>query len=187
MAGLPAGREVLFLPDQFLGAHVQQVTGRPGIHVWMGECHVHAGISGADLRERVAAAPDAEVLIHPECGCATSAMWMAGTGDLPAERTHVLSTSGMLEYARTAAAGRVLVATEVGMLHQLRQVNNRSVFEAVNPRAVCPYMKMTTPEALLRCLREGRDEVLVDIDVAARARRAVEAMIAVGTPSAVGE
>jgi quinolinate synthase len=187
VAGLPAGREVLFLPDQFLGAHVQQVTGRPGIHVWMGECHVHAGISGADLRERVAAAPDAEVLIHPECGCATSAMWMAGTGDLPAERTHVLSTSGMLEYARTASAGRVLVATEVGMLHQLRQVNNRSAFEAVNPRAVCPYMKMTTPEALLRCLREGRDEVLVDIDVAARARRAVEAMIAVGTPSAVGE
>jgi len=187
VAGLPAGREVLFLPDQFLGAHVQQVTGRPGIHVWMGECHVHAGISGADLRERVAAAPDAEVLIHPECGCATSAMWMAGTGDLPAERTHVLSTSGMLEYARTASAGRVLVATEVGMLHQLRQVNNRSVFEAVNPRAVCPYMKMTTPEALLRCLREGSDEVLVDIDVAARARRAVEAMIAVGTPSAVGE
>jgi len=114
-------------------------------------------------------------------------MWMAGTGDLPAERTHVLSTSGMLEYARTASAGRVLVATEVGMLHQLRQVNNRSVFEAVNPRAVCPYMKMTTPEALLRCLREGSDEVLVDIDVAARARRAVEAMIAVGTPSAVGE
>jgi quinolinate synthase len=134
VAGLPAGREVLFLPDQFLGAHVQQVTGRPGIHVWMGECHVHAGISGADLRERVAAAPDAEVLIHPECGCATSAMWMAGTGDLPAERTHVLSTSGMLEYARTASAGRVLVATEVGMLHQLRQVNNRSAFEAVNPR-----------------------------------------------------
>ena len=187
VAGLPAGREVLFLPDQFLGAHVQQATGRPGIHVWIGECHVHAGISGADLRERVAAAPDAEVLIHPECGCATSAMWMAGTGDLPAERTHVLSTSGMLEYARTASAGRVLVATEVGMLHQLRQVNNRSVFEAVNPRAVCPYMKMTTPEALLRCLREGSDEVLVDIDVAARARRAVEAMIAVGTPSAVGE
>jgi quinolinate synthase len=187
VAGLPEGREVLFLPDQFLGAHVQQVTGRPGIHVWMGECHVHAGISGADLRERVAAAPDAEVLIHPECGCATSAMWLAGTGDLPAERTHVLSTSGMLEYARTTSASQVLVATEVGMLHQLRQVNNHASFEPVNPRAVCPYMKMTTPEALLRCLREGRDEVLVDIDVAARARRAVEAMIAVGTPSAAGE
>lgn len=187
VAGLPAGREVLFLPDQFLGAHVQRVTGRPGIHVWMGECHVHAGISGADLRERVAAAPDAEVLVHPECGCATSALWLAGTGDLPAGRTHVLSTSGMLAHARATAAGHVLVATETGMLHQLRQANPAAVFEAVNPRAVCPYMKMTTPRALLRCLREGVDEVRVDPEVAARARRAVEAMIAVGTPSAVGE
>jgi quinolinate synthase len=187
VAALPAGREVLFLPDQFLGAHVQRETGRPGIHVWMGECHVHAGISGADLRERVAEAPDAEVLIHPECGCATSALWMAGTGDLPAERTHVLSTSGMLERARTTTAGRVLVATETGMLHQLRQANPTAVFEAVNPRAVCPYMKMTTGEALLRCLREGVDEVYIDPDVAARARSAVEAMIAVGTPSVVGE
>jgi quinolinate synthase len=187
VAGLPAGREVLFLPDQFLGAHVQRETGRAGIHVWMGECHVHAGISGADLRERVATAPDAEVLIHPECGCATSALWMAGTGDLPAERTHVLSTSGMLEHARTTTARRVLVATETGMLHQLRQANPTAVFEPVNPRAVCSYMKMTTREALLRCLREGVDEVYVDPDVAARARSAVEAMIAVGTPSAVGE
>ncbi|MGZ4589725.1 MAG: quinolinate synthase NadA [Actinomycetes bacterium] len=187
VAGLPAGREVLFLPDQFLGAHVQRVTGRPGIHVWMGECHVHAGISGADLRERVAAEPDADVLVHPECGCATSALWLAGTGDLPAERTHVLATSGMLEHARTTTARHVLVATETGMLHQLRQANPAARFEPVNPRAVCPYMKMTTREALLRCLRDGVDEVHVDPDVAARARRAVEAMIAVGTPSAAGE
>jgi quinolinate synthase len=187
VAGLPVGREVLFLPDQFLGAHVQRETGRPGIHVWMGECHVHAGISGADLRERVEAAPDAEVLVHPECGCATSALWMAGTGDLPAGRTHVLSTSGMLDRARTTTSNHVLVATETGMLHQLRQANPRAVFEAVNPRAVCPYMKMTTRDAMLRCVRDGVDEVHVDPVIADRARRAVEAMIAVGTPSAVGE
>jgi len=187
VAGLPVDREILFLPDQFLGAHVQRVTRRAGIHVWMGECHVHAGISGAHLRERVAAAPDAEVLVHPECGCATSALWMAGTGDLPAERTHVLSTSGMLEHARSTVARHVLVATETGMLHQLRQANKTTTFEAVNPRAVCPYMKMTTPAALLRCLREGVDEVHIDPTIAARARRAVEAMIAVGTPSADGE
>jgi quinolinate synthase len=187
VAGLPPGREVLFLPDQFLGAHVQRVTGRPGIHVWMGECHVHAGISGADLRERVAAAPDAEVLVHPECGCATSALWLAGTGDLPRERTHVLSTGGMLEHARRTRAPRVLVATETGMLHQLRRANPAASFEPVNPRAVCVYMKMTTREVLLRCLREGVDEVRVDPDVAARARRSVEAMLAVGTPSRVGE
>ena len=163
------------------------MTGREDIHVWMGECHVHAGISGADLRERVAAHPDAEVLVHPECGCATSALWMAGTGDLPAERTHILSTGGMLDHARTTSAGQVLVATETGMLHQLRQANPGTRFEAVNPRAVCPYMKMTTRETMLRCLREGVDEVLVAPEIAARARRAVEAMIAVGTPSLVGE
>ncbi|MDQ1618647.1 MAG: quinolinate synthase [Actinomycetota bacterium] len=187
VSALPPGQEVLFLPDQFLGAHVQRVTGRPGIHVWMGECHVHAGITGADLRERVSAAPDAEVLVHPECGCATSALWLAGTGDLPPERTHVLSTSGMLAHARTTTARHVLVATETGMLHQLRQANPRAVFEPVNPLAVCPYMKMTTRDTLLRCLREGVDEVHVDPQVAARARRAVEAMIAVGTPSTAGE
>ncbi|MFZ5852331.1 MAG: quinolinate synthase NadA [Actinomycetota bacterium] len=184
---VPADREVLFLPDQFLGAHVRRLTGRDNIHVWMGECHVHAAISGADLRSRVAAAPDAEVFVHPECGCATSALWMVSAGDLPAARTHVLSTGGMLEAARRTTAGRVLVATETGMLHQLRQANPRTVFEPVNPRAVCPYMKMTTPEKLLRCLREGRDEVTVAPDLIARARAAVEAMVALGTPSPVGE
>src|SRR3954454_8247823 len=67
VASIPADREILFCPDQFLGAHVQRLTGRPNMHIWMGECHVHAGINGADLRERVLAEPDAELFIHPEC------------------------------------------------------------------------------------------------------------------------
>jgi quinolinate synthase len=184
---IPADREVLFLPDQFLGAHVQRVTGRANMRIWMGECHVHAGISPTDLRASVAAHPDAELLVHPECGCATSALWMVGQGDLPTDRVHVLSTGGMLEQARRTTARRVLVATEIGMLHQLRQANGGTVFEPVNPRAACPYMKMSTPEKLLRALREGRDEVTVDPGVAARARAAVEAMIRLGTPSPIGE
>ena len=184
---VPADREVLFLPDMFLGAHVRRETGRENVLVWMGECHVHAGISGAELRERVHAEPGAEVYIHPECGCATSALWMSGTGELPAERTHILSTSGMLEAARTTTSAKVLVATETGMLHQLRQANPRTSFEPVNPRAVCQYMKMNTPDKLLRCLRDGVDEVTVAPDIAARARAAVEAMIAIGTPSLHGE
>jgi quinolinate synthase len=187
VTSIPAERAVLFLPDQFLGAHVRRVTGRANVHVWMGECHVHAGISGADLRAKVAASPEAEVLVHPECGCATSALWLAGVGDLPAERTHVLSTGGMLEHARRTTAGKVLVATETGMLHQLRRANPQVTFEAVNDRAVCHYMKMTTPAKLLRCLREGVDEITVAPAVAARARQAVERMVAVGTPSAGGE
>ena len=187
VSALPADREVLFLPDQFLGAHVRRETGRANLHVWMGECHVHAGISGKQLTEKVAAAPDAELLVHPECGCATSALWMAGTGALPRERTHILSTGGMLDHARRTDAESVLVATEVGMLHQLRQASPSTRFEPVNEKASCRYMKMTTPASLLRCLRDGVHEVVVDPDIASRARRAVEAMLHFGTPSTVGE
>ena len=135
----------------------------------------------------VEAAPDAELLVHPECGCATSALWMVSDGQLPTERVHVLSTGGMLEEAKRTTAKRVLVATEIGMLHQLRQANPVTDFQPVNSRAACPYMKMSTPEKLLRALREGRDEVTVDPAIAARARAAVEAMVAIGTPSPVGE
>jgi quinolinate synthase len=187
VASLPAGQEILFLPDQFLGAHVQRATGRANMHVWLGECHVHAGISPDELRRKAAADAEAELFIHPECGCSTAALWLAGTGDLPAGRTRVLSTGGMLDAARTTKAPAVLVATETGMLHQLRRANPAVRWEPVNPDAVCRFMKMTTRAALLRCLRDGVEEVHVAPDVAARARHAVHAMIAVGTPSAAGE
>ena len=179
---IPADRPVLFLPDQFLGAHVRRQTGRTNVHVWLGECHVHAGITPADVRRQVAAHPDAELLVHPECGCATSALWLAGEGDLPAGRTQIVSTGGMVAAARETAASTVLVATEVGMLHQLRQANPRADFVPMNPAASCRFMKMTTPQRLLDCLRHGRDEIHVDPQVAAGARRAVEAMIAIGEP-----
>ena len=188
VASVPADQEVLFLPDQFLGAHVRRVTGRANMHVWLGECHVHAGISPAELRRKASAQAQAELFIHPECGCSTAALWQAGEGDLPPGRTRVLSTGGMLEAARTTTAPAVLVATETGLLHQLRRANPAVRWEPVNPAAVCRYMKMTTPAALLRCLREGIEEVTVAPDVADRARRAVQAMLAAGslpTPSGV--
>jgi quinolinate synthase len=187
VASVPADQEILFLPDQFLGAHVQRATGRANMHIWLGECHVHAGISPDDLRRKAAAEAEAELFIHPECGCSTAALWQAGTGDLPAGRTRVLSTGGMLDAARTTTASAVLVATETGMLHQLRQANPAVRWEPVNPNAVCRFMKMTTPATLLRCLSEGVAEVHVAPGIAARARRAVQSMIAVGTPSAAGE
>ena len=187
VASIPEDREVLFLPDQFLGAHVQRVTKRENMHIWMGECHVHAGISPGELVRKASDSPESELFIHPECGCATAALWLSGTGDLPSERTRVLSTGGMLEAAKTTKARSVLVATETGMLYQLRRANPRVNFQPVNERAECRYMKMTTPEVLLRSLREGTVEVRVDPDVAQRARRAVDAMISVGTPSMVGE
>jgi quinolinate synthase len=184
VSAIPASREVLFLPDQFLGAHVRRVTGRENLHVWAGECHVHAGISPQALRDAAAANPEAELFVHPECGCSTSALWQAGTGDLPAERTRVLSTGGMLAAARSTRAPAVLVATETGMLHQLRKANPAVRWEPVNPHANCHYMKMITAEALERCLRSGETEVHVEPAVAARARRAVETMISVGPAAA---
>jgi quinolinate synthase len=171
---------VLFLPDQFLGAHVQRVTGRTNLHIWAGECHVHAGINGAQLAAKVAARPDAELYIHPECGCATSALYLAGAGAVPADRVRILSTGGMLDAARATGARDVLVATEIGMLHQLRRAAPGVEFQAVNDRASCRYMKMITPAALLRSLRDGVDEVTLPADIAARARSAVQRMIAIG-------
>ncbi len=182
VARIPPDREVLFLPDQFLGAHVQRSLSRDGMHLWMGECHVHAAIGPAELRARVAADPGASIYVHPECGCTTAALWLAGTGDLPADRTRVLSTGGMLDAAREETAPRVLVATETGMLHQLRRANPAVSFDAVDPRAECRFMKLTTPEALLACLTDGVFEVDLDPEVAHRARRSVEAMVAVGNP-----
>jgi len=184
---IPEDQEILFLPDQFLGAHVKRVTGRENIRVWMGECHVHAGIDGHTLRERVAAEPDAELYVHPECGCATSALYLVGSGAVPQERVKVLSTGGMLSAAEQSSADKVLIATETGMLHQLRTANPATSFEPVNPRAECHYMKMITAEKLLGSLRGGTGEIVVDDGTAARARRSVERMVAIGTPSRGGE
>lgn len=180
VASIPEDREILFCPDQFLGAHVRRQTGRENIHVWLGECHVHAGISPDELIARVHDHADAELFVHPECGCTTTALWLAGRGDLPAGRTKVLSTGGMLDAARTTQAPEVLVATEVHMLHQLRQANPQATFTPVNPRATCPYMDMITPQKLLDCLRGGHDEVTIDPAIAERARASVERMISIG-------
>ncbi|WP_433579058.1 quinolinate synthase NadA [Nocardia brasiliensis] len=190
VASIDPDREVLFLPDQFLGAHVKRVTGRANMHIWAGECHVHAGINGDELTEQARTHPDAELFVHPECGCATSALYLAGEGAFPSERVHILSTGGMIDAAREvrerrgsgAASTQVLVATEVGMLHQLRKAAPGIDFQAVNDRASCKYMKMITPAALLRCLVENRDEVHVDLETAARGRSSVQRMIEIGNP-----
>ncbi|OZF44745.1 quinolinate synthase NadA [Rhodococcus sp. 14-1411-2a] len=176
------GRDILFLPDQFLGAHVKRVTGRENLHIWAGECHVHAGINGDELAEKSRTHPDAELYVHPECGCATSALYLAGEGFVPADKVKILSTGGMLDAARTTASKQVLVATEIGMLHQLRMAAPDVDFLAVNDRASCGYMKMITPAALLRCLVEGRDEVHVDLETANIASKSVQRMIEIGTP-----
>ncbi len=169
---LPADQEILFLPDFFLGLWLEKVTGRK-LEIWMGECHVHAGIRPEDIERWHDQAPDAELLVHPECGCASQAM---AFGD---ERTRILSTEGMVRFARRSTKDRFLVATEVGIIHRLAKEAPGKRFEAVDRKAVCRYMKMITLEKLRDSLRDGRHVVTVEPEVAARARRAIERMIAI--------
>lgn len=177
VAALPADREILFLPDQFLGLYVQRVTGRP-MQLWLGECHVHAAIRAEDVNALMAEYPDADLLLHPECGCVSTCMWALAEGDLPTERTHVLSTGGMVRHARECPAPVDLVGTEVGMLHRLRKENPAKTFIPLRRDAICSYMKAITLAKLYRALRDDVYQVTVPDDVATRARSAVERMLA---------
>src|SRR5437588_1348693 len=135
--------EILFGPDMFLGAYVEKQLGR-SLHVWDGECHVHAGIRPADIASVRAANPGADFLIHPECGCSTSVMEYVAAGDIDPEGVHMLSTGGMLRYAREHPRGTAIVATETGMLHPLRQAAPDVEFIAANEAAHCRFINMIT-------------------------------------------
>ncbi|MDO8186699.1 quinolinate synthase NadA [Conexibacter sp. JD483] len=172
--------EILFGPDMFLGAYVEKRVGRP-MHVWDGECHVHAGIRPDDITAVRAAHPGADFLIHPECGCSTSVMEYVAAGDVDASGVHMLSTGGMLRYAQDHIGSDkpVIVATETGMLHPLREAAPDLDFIAANERASCKYMKMITLPKLVESLRENRTEVKVPEAVAGRARVPIERMVAI--------
>jgi quinolinate synthase len=172
--------EILFGPDMFLGAYVEKTTGR-GMHVWDGECHVHAGIRPADIRDMRESHPGADFLIHPECGCSTSVMEYVAAGDVDPRGVHMLSTGGMLGYARNAPAGATaIVATETGMLHPLREARPDVDFVAANEAASCRFMKMITLPKLRDALREMAPEVKVPEAIAQRARLPIERMVAIG-------
>jgi quinolinate synthase len=177
---LPTGAPVLFLPDVYLGNYLRRVTGRP-LDVWLGECHVHAGLTRETLAQRRSEYPDAEFLVHPECGCVTSAMYYAETeGDVAAGRMQIVSTEQMMRRARVSPARRFVVATETGVLHRLRRENPEKEFLAARESAECRFMKQITLEKLRDSLRDLKYEVTVAPDVAARARRAIERMLAIG-------
>jgi quinolinate synthase len=182
---IPADREILFLPDMFLGAHVRRVTKRANMHVWMGECHVHAGIDPENIRLQRSLHPGAEFLIHPECGCATSVVEAVSAGDVDPEGVHILSTEGMMKRPGESAADDFIVATEVGILHRLRRSYPGKTFHAANERASCVYMKVTTLAKIVDSLEHMRHHITVPEDVAARAKLAIERMVAIGgtTPS----
>ena len=171
--------EILFGPDMFLGAYVEKTIGR-ALHVWDGECHVHAGIRPADIASTRAEHPGADFLIHPECGCSTSVMEYVAAGDVSGDGVHMLSTGGMLDYARTAQPGTTaIMATETGMLHPLRKANPDVDFVAANEAASCRFMKMITLTGLRDALRDGVHEVRVPPEIAERARIPIERMVAI--------
>ena len=177
---IPADREILFCPDMFLGAHVKRMSGRDNIRVWMGECHVHAGIDPENIRLQRRLHPQAEFLIHPECGCSTSVLEAMSAGDIDAEGVQILSTEGMIKRPALSAASEFIVATEVGILHRLRRENPSKRFVAANERASCPYMKVTTLPKVKRALERLEHRITVPEEIAGRARLAIERMIAIG-------
>jgi quinolinate synthase len=179
--------EILFGPDMWLGAFVEREAGlredperRGRFHIWDGECHVHAGIRPDDIKETRAAYPDAEFLIHPECGCSTQAMEYVASGDIDEEGVHMLSTSGMLNHVAENPDGEFIVATENGMLHPLQKAAPEAKLIEANRMAFCKYMKMITLPKLRDSLRDLKYEVKVDEAIAARATVPIERMVAIG-------
>ena len=177
---IPADTEILFCPDMFLGAHVKRLSGRENIRIWLGECHVHAGIDPENIRLQRSLHPEAEFLIHPECGCSTSVLEAMSAGDIDPEGVQILSTEGMIKRPALSNATEFIVATEVGILHRLRRENPSKRFVAANERASCAYMKVTTLPKVKRALERLEHRITVPEDVASRARLAIERMIAIG-------
>ncbi len=177
---IDAETEILFLPDMFLGAHVRRMSGRQNMHVWMGECHVHAGIDPENIRLQRRLHPEAEFLIHPECGCSTSVLEAMSAGEVDPDGVQILSTEGMIKRPELSRAEEFIVATEVGILHRLRRENPSKRFYAANERASCAYMKVTTLSKVRAALIHNQHRITVPTAVADRARRAIERMVAIG-------
>ena len=177
---IPPDKDILFCPDMFLGAHVRRMSGRQNIRVWMGECHVHAGIDPEHIALRRAEHPDAEFLIHPECGCSTSVLEAMSAGDLDPTGVQILSTEGMIRRPAASNKQEFIVATEIGILHRLRRENPTKKFYPASERAACAYMKVTTLPKVLRSLQILQHPITVPGHIAAKARRAIERMVAIG-------
>ena len=173
---IPKDREVLFLPDMFLGAYVADMTRRKNMFIWPGECHVHAGIRAEDVNKMLSKFKDADFLIHPECGCTSSTLYNSSNGDI-LKRPYILSTEGMLNHARASNASKYLVATEVGILHRMTKQNPSKTFIPIKENAICKYMKMITVQKVYDSLTKNIYRVKVPQKIADRARLAIERML----------
>jgi quinolinate synthase len=173
---IPKDREVLFLPDMFLGAYVADMTRRKNMFIWPGECHVHAGIRAEDVNKMLSKFKDADFLIHPECGCTSSTLYNSSNGDI-LKRPYILSTEGMMNHARASNASKYLVATEVGILHRMTKQNPSKTFIPIKENAICKYMKMITVQKVYDSLTKNIYRVKVPQKIADRARLAIDRML----------
>ena len=173
---IPQNKEILFLPDLFLGAYIENMTGRK-MHIWPGECHVHAKLTANEINTMKNDLPDADFLVHPECGCVSNIMYELSEGNIKNDNTKILSTDGMIKYANQSNAKEFVVATETGILHQLQKQNPEKEFHPVKDDAVCEYMKMITLEKLYRSINEEIYEVKVPEEIAKRAIKPITRMI----------
>lgn len=178
---IPEDRTVLFLPDMFLGAYVAEVTKRKNMLIWPGECHVHAGIRPETVNEMLKTHKGAEFLIHPECGCTTSMMYYFGNNGNNGNGHNVkfASTEGMMKHARNSSADKFVVATERGILYRMQKENPNKKFIPISENAICKYMKMITLDKVHRSLTDMIYEVRVPESTAAKAKLAIERMLAI--------
>lgn len=158
-------KEIIFVPDRYLAAYVTSRTGREFI-TGRGFCPTHARIVPEDISEARERHPEALVLAHPEC-----------TPEVIALADHAASTEGMCRYVRESSAGEFIVATEQGIIHRMQKENPGKLFHPASRFALCPNMKYTTPEKVLRALEEDIHKIEVPEDTAARARRGIQRML----------
>lgn len=170
VASIPEDKEILFVPDFFLGTYVKQKTGRTKMELWRGYCPTHVLIQSHEIDKLRAEHPKAEFLMHPECGCLTKSMHLADK---------ILSTEGMIRYVNQSPAKEFIIATETGILHRMRKDHPEKTFIPASPQAVCSFMKMNNMEKLVACLENLQYEVKVPKELADRARLPIERMLAI--------
>ena len=176
---IPKEKEILFLPDMFLGSYVSKMTGRKNMQIWAGECHVHAGITPADIEKKLSELKNAEFVVHPECSCTTPMMYDIAAGNYKNHQVQILSTEGMMNHVSKSNSKQFVVATETGILYRMRQQNPQKTFIPASENAECEYMKMITLDKVYRSLYDEKYEVKVAKKIADKARLAIERMLSI--------
>jgi len=176
---IPKEKEILFLPDMFLGSYVSKMTGRKNMQIWAGECHVHAGITPTDIEKKLAELKNAEFVVHPECSCTTPMLYDIASGSYKDHQVQILSTEGMMNHVSKSSSQQFVVATETGILYRMRQQNTQKTFIPASENAECEYMKMITLDKVYRSLYDEKYEVKVAKRIADKARLAIERMLSI--------